>query len=109
MYTAAPGKNIESRADSAMTASAFGWPMRGEPGAVDRVDGHVDAGPSPVPTSSPLKSMGASSFSPSPITTVPCIETDVDHEPHRVDGGLVGGDLVAAADPAARRRARRPP
>src|SRR3712207_7289212 len=26
----------------------------------------------------------------------------VDHQPHRVDGGLVGSDLVAAADPPAR-------
>jgi hypothetical protein len=29
------------------------------------------SGPSPVPTISPLNSMGASSFSPSPMTTVP--------------------------------------
>src|SRR3954469_2703356 len=33
------------------------------------------AGPWPSPTSSPLKSIGASSFSPSPITTTPSIET----------------------------------
>src|SRR5205823_14085728 len=32
-------------------------------------------GPLPLPTSSPLKSIGASSFSPSPITTTPSIET----------------------------------
>ena len=32
-------------------------------------------GPVPSPTSSPLKSIGASSFSPSPITTVPRIAT----------------------------------
>ena len=32
-------------------------------------------GPCPSPTSSPLKSIGASSFSPSPITTTPAIET----------------------------------
>ncbi len=32
-------------------------------------------GPSPLPTSSPLNSMGASSFSPSPITTMPRMET----------------------------------
>jgi hypothetical protein len=29
----------------------------------------------PFPTSSPLKSIGASSFSPSPITTTPFIAT----------------------------------
>jgi hypothetical protein len=33
------------------------------------------SGPVPSPTCSPLKSIGASSFSPSPMTTVPCIET----------------------------------
>ena len=31
------------------------------------------SGPLPSPTCSPLKSIGASSFSPSPITTVPRI------------------------------------
>src|SRR5947207_615404 len=58
-----------------MTASAFGWPV-----AVSLVPSMGSTatstpGPSPLPTSSPLKSMGASSFSPSPITTVPCMET----------------------------------
>ena len=33
------------------------------------------SGPVPSPTSSPLKSIGALSFSPSPITTVPRIST----------------------------------
>ena len=33
------------------------------------------AGPSPSPTSSPLNSIGAWSFSPSPITTVPRMPT----------------------------------
>ena len=33
------------------------------------------SGPQPLPTFSPLNSMGASSFSPSPITTTPRIET----------------------------------
>ena len=33
------------------------------------------AGPLPSPTSSPLYSMGARSFSPSPMTTVPFIDT----------------------------------
>ncbi|SLB99845.1 Uncharacterised protein [Mycobacteroides abscessus subsp. abscessus] len=34
------------------------------------------SGPSPFPTSSPLNSIGASSFSPSPMTTMPRIETE---------------------------------
>ena len=33
------------------------------------------SGPSPLPTFSPLNSIGASSFSPSPITTTPFICT----------------------------------
>ncbi len=33
------------------------------------------AGPSPSPTDSPLNSIGASSFSPSPMTTMPSIGT----------------------------------
>jgi hypothetical protein len=63
------------RSDSAMTASAFGWPV-----AVRRVPSMGStatstAGPPPSPTSSPLYNIGARSFSPSPITTVPCIDT----------------------------------
>ena len=41
--------------------------------AVDRVDGHVDRGSWPLPIRSPIYSIGASSFSPSPITTTPSI------------------------------------
>ena len=58
------------------------------------------AGPLPSPTSSPLKSIGASSFSPSPITTLPRIRTVSRIEPHRVDGGRVGALLLPAPDPA---------
>src|SRR3954464_12723764 len=71
------------------------------------------SGPSPLPTSSPLNSMGASSFSPSPITTTPPLPPADPpapaHRPrrpqlaHRVDGRAVATDLVAAADPAAGR------
>ena len=50
-----------------------------------------------MPTFSPMKSIGASSRSPSPITTVPSIGQLVELAPHGVDGGLVGGLLVAAA------------
>ena len=35
------------------------------------------SGPVPSPTSSPLKSIGALSFSPSPMTTVPRIPTEL--------------------------------
>src|ERR671935_2549847 len=75
MYTAAPGKNIVSRSATAITAIAFGWPF-----AVRRVPSSGStatstAGPLPSPTGSPLKSIGASSFSPSPITTTPSMAT----------------------------------
>ena len=60
-----------------------------------------------MPTSSPLYSIGALSFSPSPITTTPAMLHRVEHQPHRVDGGLVGCLLVAAADPAAGAERRR--
>ena len=42
--------------------------------------------------------MGASSFSPSPMTTMPSIGDGVEHVAHAVDRGLVGGLLVAHAD-----------
>ena len=42
--------------------------------------------------------MGASSRSPSPITTVPSIGRDIEGGAHRFDRGLVGGMFVAAAD-----------
>ena len=75
MYSAAPGKNIVPSSETAITAIAFGWPS-----AVSRVPSSGStatstAGPLPSPTSSPLKSIGASSFSPSPITTLPRIRT----------------------------------
>src|SRR5215831_9642834 len=76
MYTAASGKNIVPRSASAITAIAFGWPS-----AVSRVPSSGStatstSGPVPSPTRSPLKSIGASSFSPSPMTTTPSIETE---------------------------------
>ena len=57
------------------TAIAFGMPR-----AVSRVPSSGStatstSGPEPSPTSSPLNSIGASSFSPSPMTTVPRIAT----------------------------------
>ena len=51
---------------------------------------------------SPLKSIGASSFSPSPMTTMPSIGTVPSTMAHGVDGGAVGALLVAPAHPARR-------
>ena len=75
MYRAAPGKNIVPRSETAITEIAFGMPS-----AVRRVPSSGStatstSGPMPLPTCSPLKSIGASSFSPSPITTMPRIDT----------------------------------
>ena len=76
MYTHGPGSNIVPRSDSAITASALGIPS-----AVSRVPSSGSTAMStwgglPSPMCSPLKSIGASSFSPSPITTTPSIETE---------------------------------
>ena len=68
---------------------------------LERVDGDVDlTGGLPSPICSPLKSIGASSFSPSPITTTPSIETESSTKRIASTAAPVGGDLVAAADPA---------
>ena len=89
------------RSLTAMTAMALSRPLRGERGAVDRVDGDVDrAAACRRRRCSPLKSIGASSFSPSPITTMPSIGTVRQDGAHGVDGGPVGAVLVAPADPA---------
>src|SRR5438034_2311320 len=63
------------RGARAITASALGCPT-----AVSRVPSIGSTatsvpGPAPSPTCSPLNSIGASSFSPSPITTTPSIDT----------------------------------
>ena len=65
------------------------------------------AGPVPSPTSSPLYSIGALSFSPSPITTTPLHRYRVDQLAHGVDGRAVAALLVAPADPAAGGHRRR--
>ena len=58
-----------------MTATALGMPLAISvvPSIGSTATSH--SGPSPQPTSSPLNSIGASSFSPSPMTTTPRIET----------------------------------
>ena len=73
----------------------------GEGRAVDRVDRHVDAGPVAVADLLAVEEHGR-------LVLLALADHDravhrdrVDHEPHRVDGGGVGGDLVAVADPAA--------
>ena len=82
--------------------------LGGERGAVDRVDGDVDqrAG-CRRRRCSPLKSIGASSFSPSPMTTMPSIVHRRQDGAHRLDRGAVGAVLVAPPDPAGRRQGRR--
>src|ERR1700754_5200363 len=60
-------------------------------------------GPALSPTFSPMNSIGASSRSPSPITTVPSIGSLLSS--HRIDRGLVGSLLLAvAAQPRGRHR-----
>jgi len=44
--------------------------------ALERVDGDVDVGSEPSPMSRRCNSIGASSFSPSPITTTPSMRTE---------------------------------
>ena len=66
---------MDPRSATAMTEIAPGIPS-----AVSRVPSigstaTSTSGPKPAPTRSLLKSIGASSFSPSPITTMPCIVT----------------------------------
>ncbi len=76
MYTIGPGLNIDPRSDSAITEIALGIPS-----AVSRVPSSGStamstSGGVPSPICSPLNSIGALSFSPSPITTMPSIETE---------------------------------
>ena len=82
------------------------------PSAVSRVPSSGStatstAGPCPLPTSSPLKSIGASSFSPSPITTTPSIATVSSTARIASTAAWSAALLVAAADPAAGRHRRR--
>jgi len=54
-------------------AQRIGTASCSETGSVYWIHTDVDAGPRPVPTSSPLYSIGAASFSPSPMTILPAI------------------------------------
>ena len=102
-----PGSNMVPRSATAMTARA---PPR--PRAVRVVPSMGStamsvSGGVPSPIFSPLKSIGALSFSPSPMTTIPSMGTLDEHGPHGLDGGAVGAELVAPAHPAAGRHGGR--
>ena len=74
---------------------------RGQPRALERVDRDVDLGPLAVADLLAVVEHRR-------LVLLALADDDdavhrdrVEHRAHRVDGGLVGGDLVAAADPAA--------
>src|SRR3954447_8756606 len=75
MYTHGPGLNMVPRSLMAITASAF--PRPSEVSVVPSMGSTAmsTAGGVPSPICSPLKSIGASSFLPSPMTTMPSIAT----------------------------------
>src|SRR4051794_8351800 len=58
-----------------MTAIAFGCPSAASRGPPSGAAAPSTSGREPEPTSSPLKSIGALSFSPSPMTTTPAMFT----------------------------------
>ena len=76
MYTQGPGSNIVPRLESAITASALGIPWAASVVPSSGSTAMSTSGGEPSPMCSPLASIGASSFSPSPITTKPSICTD---------------------------------
>ena len=68
---------MEPRPATASTETAFGMPLAHSRVPSIGSTATSQAGPVPSPTSSPLNSIGAWSFSPSPMTTTPCIETEL--------------------------------
>ncbi len=60
---------------AAITERAFGWPRAVRVVPSTGSTAMSTSGGTPVPSSSPLKSIGASSFSPSPMTTTPLMAT----------------------------------
>ncbi len=73
---------------------------RGERRALDRVDRDVGVGVgSRRRPARRCRASGASSFSPSPMTTTPSIGTVLSTIPHRLDRGAVGAVLVASSHP----------
>src|SRR5919108_717102 len=71
MYTIGPGSNIAPRSASAITEIAFGLPNAHRRVPSSGSTAMSTCGGLPSPITSPLWSIGASSFSPSPITTIP--------------------------------------
>ncbi len=63
------------RGAMAMTVSAFGMSLAVSVVPSSGSSAMSTAGPLPVPTSSPMNSIGASSRSPSPITTTPAMSS----------------------------------
>jgi hypothetical protein len=57
-------------------------------------------GPDPVPTFSPMNSIGASSISPSPITTVPSIASPLSSR--RIASTAAWSDIFSAPRPRSR-------
>ena len=75
MYTHGPGSNIVPCSDTAITATAPPRPL--EVSVVPSIGSTAmsTCGLVPSPTTSPLNNIGASSFSPSPMMTVPVMLT----------------------------------
>ena len=90
------------RSATAITEIAFGIPS-----AVNRVP---SSGSTATSTSGPVPSPDVLAVEEHRRLVLLALADDddtahahrVEHEPHGVDGGLVGGDLVAASDPAGR-------
>src|SRR5579875_141203 len=73
----ADGSYIEPRSATASTETAFGMPLAHSRVPSIGSTATSQAGPVPSPTSSPLYSIGALSFSPSPMTTTPRMDTEL--------------------------------
>ena len=100
MYTAAPGKNIDSRSATAITAIAFGWPS-----AVRRVPSSGSTATSTRRASALADVLAVVEHRRLVLLALAdhddAVHHDrVEHRAHAVDRRLVGSDLVAAADPA---------
>ena len=85
---------------------ALGGAGGAQVGAFERIDGDVDLVEVAAlrrwpcrarPTFSPMKSIGASSRSPSPMTIVPSIGTRVELAAHGLDGRLIRPVAIALA------------
>ena len=66
----------------------------------ERIDGHVDLRPGSVADRLPVEEHRRLVLLPLADHDDPVHRDRVEHGPHRIDRGLIGGDLVAAAHPA---------